>query len=160
MLGVRSWSRLAVVVLLGHPLSSGLGAAEFKLLSSAVQPSATGVSTNTGPRFTLTQTQLAPVSVSVPGGSERFALQAQAGAVVLVQEAALPQLRLRSLGADLELSWEDQTLLAGLILESSTAAARGAWQAEACEVTPTGRRHFVRPSAQGSAARFYRLRKL
>lgn len=159
-MGAPTWFRLVVVVLLGHPLASGLGAADFKLLSSAVQTSATGSFTNAGARFTLTQTQLAPVSVSVPGGRERFALQSQAGAAVLVQEAALPQLRLRSLGADLELSWEDQTLLVGLILESSTAAARGAWQAEACEVTPTGRRHLVRQPAQGSAARFYRLRKL
>ena len=147
-------------IILGQLTQVPLAAADFKLLSSAVQTSATSAATNTGARFTLSQIQLAPVSVSVSGGSERFALHSQAGAAVLVQEAALPQLRLRSLGADLELSWEDQTLLAGLILESSTAAARGAWQAEACEVTPTGRRHLVRPSAQGSAARFYRLRKL
>ena len=140
-------------------MTSGLVAADFRLLSSTVSSSATGSTTDANPRFTLTQTQLTPVSASLPVGGQRFELKAQAGAVVFVQEAGLPQLRLKNLGADLELSWDDQPLLTGLILESSAVAALGGWQAEVVEVTATGRRLVVRQSAQGAGSRFFRLRK-
>jgi hypothetical protein len=150
---------LLVGFFLVHPAMDRLRAADFKLLSAAIQSSATSPTTSPRPRFTLTQTQLTPVSAGLPTVGQRFELQAQAGAVAFVQEAGLPKLRLQNLGADLELNWDDQPLLTGLILESSAAAAPGGWQAEAVEVTATGRRLVVRQSAQSSGTRFFRLRK-
>lgn len=157
--GLRGCWLLALFCLLDQRLIPQLGAADFKLLAAGIQPSVTTATTSTNPRFSLNQTSLTPVSSTVPAVGQRFGLQAQAGVVVLLQQAGLPQLRLQAQGADWELSWEDQPLLTGLILESSTMAAQGGWQPEAVEVTPTGRRLLIRQPAQGVPARFYRLRK-
>lgn len=156
---VRRGVLLLAIVCWGAAHSGELAAADFKLIATSIQSSSTGSPTNATPRFTLTQAHLAPVVASAPSSGTRFALQSQAGAVVLVQQPGLPQLRLQSRGADLELDWDEPILLLGLILESSAAAARGLWQTEATEITPTGRRYLVRPSTPGASTRFYRLRK-
>ena len=134
-------------------------AADFSLLSSSVTPVVKSGSQTAQSRFSLvnpTVTRVQKLDATSAPQPGRFTLTAKIGTVVLVNQKGLPELKMKRQPGQLEIDWEEDELLPGFILESSTTLKGSPWIPVEVELTSEGRRH---KPAHTTGIRFYRLRK-
>jgi hypothetical protein len=149
----------ALTLLLIAAFMASTKAADFSLLSSSVTPVVKAGSQTAQSRFSLvnpTVTSVQKLDVTSAPQPGRFTLTAKIGTVVLVNKKGLPELKLKRQPGQLEIDWEEDELLPGFILESSTALKGSPWIPVEVELTAEGRRH---KPAHSTGIRFYRLRK-